>query len=70
MGLNGFFIFRLDNLSDKDSKDYRRYKIDEAAFVEKSLQSNGLIATNAKASLAADGLFHPTNGWIGLEYAD
>ncbi|MCM2982916.1 hypothetical protein M3599_18585 [Niallia circulans] len=39
-----------------------RYKIDEAAFVEKSLHPNGLIATNATASLVADGLFHPKNG--------
>ncbi|MFP3723122.1 hypothetical protein SFC57_00655 [Niallia circulans] len=39
-----------------------RYKIDEAAFVEKSLHPNGLIATNATASLVADGLFYPKNG--------
>lgn len=38
-----------------DSEDYRRYTIDGVPFSEKSLHPIGLIATNAMASLAADG---------------
>ncbi|MCM3690427.1 glycosyl hydrolase family 8 [Neobacillus niacini] len=41
--------------SDKDLSDYRRYKISGEPFEEKSLHPVGLLATNAFASLAADG---------------
>lgn len=41
--------------SDKDVHDYRRYKIDGEPFEELSLHPIGLLATNAMASLAADG---------------
>ncbi len=39
----------------KDPKDYRRYSVDGTPFEEKSLHPVGLIATNAMASLAANG---------------
>jgi len=35
--------------------DYRRYKIDGEPFEEPALHPVGLLATNAAASLAADG---------------
>ncbi|MBD3919935.1 xylanase [Paenibacillus sp. PR3] len=38
-----------------DVADYRRYKIDGTPFEELSLHPIGLLATNAAASLAADG---------------
>ncbi|MFC4321169.1 glycosyl hydrolase family 8 [Litchfieldia salsa] len=38
--------------ADKQPEDYRRYKIDGAAFEEKSLHPVGLISTNAMAALA------------------
>lgn len=41
--------------ADIDPEDYRRYTIDGVSFSEKSLHPIGLIATNAMASLAADG---------------
>lgn len=41
--------------SDKDPADYRRYTISGEPFEEKSLHPVGLLATNAFASLAADG---------------
>lgn len=41
---------------DKDPDDFRRYTISGEPFVEKSLHPVGLVATNAMASLAADGL--------------
>jgi oligosaccharide reducing-end xylanase len=40
---------------DIDVSDYRRYTIDGKAFEESSLHPIGLLATNAMASLAADG---------------
>lgn len=41
--------------ADIAPEDYRRYTIDGVPFAEKSLHPIGLIATNAMASLAADG---------------
>lgn len=41
--------------SDIDVSDYRRYTIEGEAFDELSLHPIGLLATNAMASLAADG---------------
>ncbi|MDR6721771.1 oligosaccharide reducing-end xylanase [Paenibacillus amylolyticus] len=41
--------------SDIDVSDYRRYTIEGEAFDEPSLHPIGLLATNAMASLAADG---------------
>lgn len=41
--------------ADKQPDDYRRYTIAGEPFEEKSLHPVGLIATNAMASLAADG---------------
>ncbi len=41
--------------SDKSPADYRRYTIAGEPFEEKSLHPVGLLATNAMASLAADG---------------
>lgn len=41
--------------SDKEVSDYRRYTIDGQPFDEPSLHPIGLLATNAMASLAADG---------------
>ncbi|WP_416151394.1 glycosyl hydrolase family 8 [Salipaludibacillus sp. HK11] len=41
--------------SDKEPEDYRRYTIAGEPFEEKSLHPTGLLATNAMASLAADG---------------
>ncbi|WP_312098455.1 glycosyl hydrolase family 8 [Niallia sp.] len=41
--------------ADIDPEDYRRYTINGVPFPEKSLHPIGLIATNAMASLAADG---------------
>ena len=41
--------------SDKSPDDYRRYAVDGEAFEEKSLHPVGLLATNAVASIAADG---------------
>lgn len=41
--------------ADIDPEDYRRYRINGVPFSEKSLHPIGLIATNAMASLAADG---------------
>lgn len=41
--------------ADKDPEDYRRYTVEGEPFEEKSLHPVGLIATNAMASLAADG---------------
>ncbi|MDQ0255900.1 oligosaccharide reducing-end xylanase [Evansella vedderi] len=41
--------------AEKDPEDYRRYTIAGEPFEEKSLHPVGLIATNAMASLAADG---------------
>ncbi len=41
--------------ADKNPDDYRRYTISGEAFDEKSLHPVGLVATNAMASLAADG---------------
>jgi Endoglucanase Y len=40
---------------DIDVADYRRYKIDGTPFEELALHPIGLLATNAAASLAADG---------------
>ncbi|WP_433753703.1 glycosyl hydrolase family 8 [Paenibacillus amylolyticus] len=41
--------------SDIEMSDYRRYTIDGEAFDESALHPVGLLATNAMASLAADG---------------
>lgn len=41
--------------ADKQPEDYRRYRIDGEPFEEKALHPVGLLATNAAASLAADG---------------
>jgi len=41
--------------ADKDPEDYRRYTVAGEPFEEKSLHPVGLIATNAMASLAANG---------------
>ncbi|MBU9721776.1 MULTISPECIES: glycosyl hydrolase family 8 [Bacillaceae] len=41
--------------ADKEMEDYRRYKVDGEPFEEKALHPVGLLATNAMASLAADG---------------
>jgi oligosaccharide reducing-end xylanase len=41
--------------ADKDPEDYRRYTVAGEPFAEKSLHPVGLIATNAMASLAANG---------------
>ncbi|MDQ6419160.1 glycosyl hydrolase family 8 [Paenibacillus sp. LHD-117] len=41
--------------ADKSPRDYRRYRIDGEPFEEASLHPVGLLATNAAASLAADG---------------
>lgn len=41
--------------ADKKMEDYRRYTIEGEPFEEKSLHPVGLLATNAMASLAADG---------------
>ncbi|WHZ05091.1 glycosyl hydrolase family 8 [Neobacillus sp. YX16] len=41
--------------SDKDLADYRRYTISGEPFEEKSIHPVGLLATNAFASLAANG---------------
>ncbi len=41
--------------SDKQPEDYRRYTVAGEPFDEKSLHPVGLLATNAMASLAADG---------------
>ncbi|HEX7056133.1 MAG TPA: glycosyl hydrolase family 8 [Bacilli bacterium] len=41
--------------ADKDPNDYRRYTIAGEALADKSLHPVGLLATNAMASLAADG---------------
>ncbi|ADU28819.1 glycosyl hydrolase family 8 [Evansella cellulosilytica] len=41
--------------ADKKPADYRRYTVDGKPFEEKSLHPVGLLATNAMASLAADG---------------
>ncbi|MBM7604374.1 oligosaccharide reducing-end xylanase [Metabacillus crassostreae] len=41
--------------ADKEPEDYRRYKVNGEPFDEKSLHPVGLLATNAMASLAADG---------------
>ncbi|WP_040949992.1 glycosyl hydrolase family 8 [Gorillibacterium massiliense] len=46
--LQAFFV-------DKDPADYRRYTVEGEAFDEPSLHPVGLIATNATASLAANG---------------
>ena len=43
--------------ADKDPADYRRYHIDGEPFNEPALHPVGLLATNAMASLAADGPF-------------
>ncbi|MFA9557084.1 glycosyl hydrolase family 8 [Evansella sp. AB-rgal1] len=43
--------------ADKDPEDYRRYTIAGEPFEEKSLHPVGLLATNAMASLAANGPF-------------
>jgi oligosaccharide reducing-end xylanase len=41
--------------ADKDPLDYRRYKVNGEAFNEPALHPVGLLATNAMASLAANG---------------
>ncbi len=41
--------------SDKDPADYHRYRINGQSFNEPALHPVGLLATNAMASLAADG---------------
>lgn len=41
--------------ADKQPEDYRRYSIEGKPFEEKALHPVGLLATNAMASLAADG---------------
>ncbi|MGN7455677.1 glycosyl hydrolase family 8 [Paenibacillus pasadenensis] len=41
--------------ADKEPEDYRRYQIDGTPLEEKSLHPVGLLATNAAASLAAEG---------------
>lgn len=41
--------------ADQDPRDLRRYKINGEPFAEKALHPVGLLATNAMASLAADG---------------
>lgn len=41
--------------ADKRPEDYRRYSIEGKPFEEKALHPVGLLATNAMASLAADG---------------
>lgn len=41
--------------ADQDPEDYRKYKIDGTPFEEKALHPVGIVATNAMASLAADG---------------
>ncbi|PZD97156.1 xylanase [Paenibacillus sambharensis] len=43
--------------SDKEVSDYRRYTIDGQPFEEPALHPIGLLATNAMASLAADGAY-------------
>jgi oligosaccharide reducing-end xylanase len=50
--------------SDKDPADYRRYTISGEPFEEKSLHPVGLLATNAFASLAADGQYRLK--WVEL----
>jgi len=47
--------------SDKNPEDYRRYKIDGEPFEELSLHPVGLLATNAVASLAANGPYVESN---------
>lgn len=41
--------------ADKRPEDYRRYTVEGKPFEEKALHPVGLLATNAMASLAADG---------------
>ncbi|MBU9712969.1 glycosyl hydrolase family 8 [Evansella tamaricis] len=44
-----------DFFAGKDMEDYRRYTVEGEPFEEKALHPVGLLATNAMASLAADG---------------
>jgi oligosaccharide reducing-end xylanase len=47
--------------ADKQPSDYRRYTVAGEPFEEKSLHPVGLLATNAMASLAADGPYAKSN---------